>query len=504
MNKKNIFFTFLISCIILPLQGIGQTNKEKESTPIAFQLEDIIKLAKDKSPDAKIAKHRFLINYWNYRSFKAQFLPYLEANATLPAYQNIITNVIQEDGSLASRSINTFVNQAGLSLKQRIGFTNGVLGINTNLQRTENLNFTKNGKVQFISKPIYLSYNQNILGYNTLRWAKKIEPLKYEESRRKYLEEMEEVNARAVSLFFQHLQDQISIEIAEKNIRNYDTLYKIAKGRYKLGKIAENELLELELNLMNARLNKEQAYISYGNSLFQLKSFLRIKDDKNIVLIAPTPKPEEIIEIPLAKALIESKANSSTTLTYQKEMLEAESNLARNRYSRYNINLNATYGLTAEGLDIANSYKNFEENQNITLQLNIPILNWGEYKGKIKMAQSNLDLVKTSVDQKEVDYEQSIYLAVQEFNIQKNQLAIAAKSDTIAQLRYDITKKRYLIGKVNDVNDLNRAQVDSDQSRKTYYESLYTYWKNYYRIRKITLYDFEQDRQIYVNLNDLY
>ncbi len=32
-----------------------------------------------------------------------------------------------------------------------------------------------------------------------------------------------------------------------------DTLYKISTGRFNVGKIAENELLQVELHLMNAR-----------------------------------------------------------------------------------------------------------------------------------------------------------------------------------------------------------------------------------------------------------
>ena len=53
-------------------------------------------------------------------------------------------------------------------------------------------------------------------------------------------------------------------------------------------------------------------------------------------------------------------------------------------------------------------------------------------------------------------------LDVDQFNLQKNQVEIAAKSDTVAQKRYEVTKQRFLIGKIA-VLDLNDA--DSEKTR---------------------------------------
>ena len=75
--------------------------------------------------------------------------------------------------------------------------------------------------------------------------------------------------------------------IAGYNQANYDTLYKIAKGRYNLGNIAENELLQLELQYLRANSEVQDAQLTLDNELFRFKSFLRIKDDINIELVIP-------------------------------------------------------------------------------------------------------------------------------------------------------------------------------------------------------------------------
>jgi outer membrane protein TolC len=135
--------------------------------------------------------------------------------------------------------------------------------------------------------------------------------------------------------------------------------------------------------------------------------------------------------------------------------------------------------------------------------LNIPILDWGKRKGQMKMAESNEELVKTSVEQEQTDFAQSIKLKVGEFNVQKNQVMIAAKSDTIARKSYEVSKNRYLIGKIG-VTDLNIAQTDQDEAQLTYINAMRAYWRNYYVLRQATLYDFMKKQDLNVNYEDIY
>ena len=295
---------------------------------------------------------------------------------------------------------------------------------------------------------------------------------------------------------------QIEKKIAIKNRSNYDTLHHIALGRFNLGKIAENELLQLELNLLRAKSSVETAELNLENSMFMFKSFLRIKDDENINLIPPTNTLH--FEIRVQKAIDEAKKNSSTGLDFEKRLLQAASNMNYAQLNnRFDAELYAVYGLTKSGPSFEDVYKTPLDQQQLTLGISIPIMDWGLAKGKIKMAESNQELVITSVEQERIDFEQSIFLNVMQFNMQKNQLFIAAKSDTVAQKRYEITQQRYLIGKVNDVLELNNAQIDSDRSQKEYSRTLQSYWINYFELRKLTLYDFEKDRIILFDINEI-
>jgi outer membrane protein TolC len=118
------------------------------------------------------------------------------------------------------------------------------------------------------------------------------------------------------------------------------------------------------------------------------------------------------------------------------------------------------------------------------------------------MAQSSEEVVKTTVEQARTDFTQSIYLNVMQFNLQDDQLYIAAKSDTIAQKRYDLTKQRFLIGKV-DVLDLNVALSEKDAAKINYISALRRYWSDFYTLRRITLYDFISDKPLEADFDEL-
>jgi outer membrane protein TolC len=197
------------------------------------------------------------------------------------------------------------------------------------------------------------------------------------------------------------------------------------------------------------------------------------------------------------EAIQSAKTNTSSGINFERQLLEAESQVNQARMDgRFEADLYASFGLTQTADKLDQAYINPLDEERVSLGLVVPILDWGQAKGRIRMAESNLDLVKTSIEQARIDFEQNIFLKVMHFNMQKNQMRIAAKADTVAQKRFDVTQKRYMIGKVNDVLELNNAQIDNDNAKKGYYNSLKTYWSSFYEMRKLTLFDFVENRKL--------
>jgi hypothetical protein len=56
---------------------------------------------------------------------------------------------------------------------------------------------------------------------------------------------------------------------------------------------------------------------------------------------------------------------------------------------------------------------------------------------------------------------------------------------------------------VNDVLELNNAQIDNDTAKKGYFSALRNYWVNYYQLRKMTLYDFQNNQLLIFDIRDI-
>ncbi len=435
----------------------------------------------------------------NIRNYRASYLPSLVLFGTMPNYNRSIKTISTVEGDVFSPQ-QSQQYYAGMSLNQKIGVTGGTLSLNSDLTRLDNITDTAT-YINYNSNILNITYSQPIFKYNSYKWERKTEPIKYDEAKKKYLEDMEQVALNATNLFFNLLTAQINEKIALINEANYDTLYKIAQGRFNLGRIAENELLQLELQYLNARSAVKETQLATDNQLFQFKSFLRIKDDLQIRLIEPSII--EPFEVNPGKAIEEARANSSQALDFNLRLIVAESNVDQAKLDgRFDADLFAVYGLTNNTQNLNEINKNPLDNQQLRLGIQFPILDWGVARGKIKIAESNQEIEKLSVEQGLIDFNQQIFLKVARFNMQYDQVMISAKSDTVAQKGYEVTKARYLIGKIS-ITDLNIAQVASDDSRRNYIDALWTYWRNYYDLRRMTLFDFKNNTPILVDYSKL-
>ena len=480
--KKRIFQKLIIGIfIVFPQSGYAQSRS------LQLSLTDVLQLAKEQSLMGIMAKHRFRGSYWEFRTHRAKFLPGLDLAATIPDLTRAIEKNIQDDGSddFVERSQASY--SASASLRQNISLTGGSIFMTSSLERSEQLG---QDKLNYLSTPVSIGFMQPIKAHNSFRWEKKIEPLKFEAAQKNYIESLENVNQRAVNYFFDLALAQVNLHIANLNYSNTDTLYKIAQGRYNIGTIAENELLEMELAFLNAGTALNEAGIQLEINKFQLRSFLGYNENVDIELIIPVEIPDMTVDVSLA--LAEARKNSPTVIDLQRELLEADQSVAQARAEKgLTASLFASYGLTQRAPELRSAYQNTQDQERLRIGLEVPIVDWSLGKGRYRMAQSNQEVVKTNVQQAEIDFKQEVMLEVMQFNLQDDQLRIATKADTIAQLRYNVTKERFYIGKI-DVLELNIAQREKDDATRNYLSALNNYWSYFYNIRRLTLYDFHR------------
>ncbi|MCK4346287.1 MAG: TolC family protein [Bacteroidales bacterium] len=494
MNKGIliIFTTCLIFSIHIR-QDFSQTLKR-------LTLQEVLELAQDQSPDAILAKHRFRGSYWQFRTYKAKYRPSLTLTGTTPDYSRMFQiEYVQGEYKYIEKNSSSFL--LDFALTQNIGFTGGSIFLSSDLARKDE--FDPNRTIEYVSTPLSIGYRQSITAYNPLKWEKKIEPIRYEEAKKNYIDAAEVVNIKGVGLFFNLALAQLNMEMTGINYSNADTLFRIAQGRYNIGTIAEDALLQMELALLNAGTALNQAGIDLQATEFQLRSFLGFNENVKLELIIPSEIPE--LEVDITKAIEMARNNNPELLSLERQLLEAAEAVAEAKSEKgLNVNLFATFGLTQQAEDrLPGAYESpFNQQQRVRLGMELPIIDWGLGRGRYKMAQSQEEVIRTQVRQSQIDFEQNIFLNVNQFNLQDDQLLIAAKADTIAQKRYDVTKQRFLIGKI-DVLDLNIADSEKDVAKRGHIAALRNYWTAYYNVRRLTLFDFEREQPLEADFEKL-
>ena len=293
-----------------------------------------------------------------------------------------------------------------------------------------------------------------------------------------------------MNYFFNLAVAQVNLHIAKQNYSNNDTLFKIAQGRYNIGTIAENELLQMELAFLNAGADMNETRIQLEINKFRLRSFLGYNEGTDLELIIPDSIPD--LEVSVSLALEQAHINSPTIIEMERQLLESDQSVAEARAERgLTADLFASYGLTQQANNFSNVYQNNRDQERLRIGVEMPIVDWGMGKGRYRMAQSNQEVVRINVKQALIDFDQEVMLQVMQFNLQDDQLRIAFKADIVAQKRYNVTKERFYIGKI-DVLELNIALGEKDAATRNYLNAMKNYWSYYYNIRQLTLFDFQK------------
>ena len=480
MNK--FFIVLLFFCVNLSVTG--QT---------VFSIEEIINRSQSQSPDFKVAETRRENRYWQYRNFRSNYNPQVRAisNNAGALYNNSFSPILQPDGSIQYLQINQLNPGINFALEQPIQWTGGIISINTTYNYYNNI---VDNTTQWNGSVLNIRVNQPLFSYNQYKWDKLIQPIRYEESKRDYAESMEAIARDAVSNFFSVLQAQVDLEIAQYNVANNDTIYKIEQGRYNIGTTSKDKLLQVELQLLRSKQDVAQGRLNLQTSSLQLRTYTGINITESIELALPEEIP--IIVINEQDAIRYARETRSAFVAFERRKTEAAAAVAQAKSMRYEVDVSGGFGLNNVGNNVGELYQDPAKQQFVNLTFSIPLIDWGRRRSMMQSAYANKRLNDYLIAQDEVIFEQTILTQVRQFEMLRFQIEITKKSDEVAFERYNVAQNRYLIGKI-DITNLNIALKEKDDAKRSYLEALKAFWIAYYELRRLTLYDFAAQKYLY-------
>lgn len=458
----------------------------------ALTLEQAVEMAQNQGHRARAATATLDAARARDRSFGARLLPQLSFDL-LPDYRREIQPVVQPDGSVLFTAVQSTRTQAGLSIGQELPFTGGRLSVGSALQRYEVTGGAQQ-RLSWSSTPVTVTLDQPLLRSNSTRWNVREQHIRVDAAERQYLEAREGIALQASNAFFDLYVTMQALENATTNAATNDTLFTLNRGRYEVGKIGENDLLQSELALLRSRSLAENARLDYERALAAFRLVLAIPPTApvDVTVSADIPGFEPDTLLAVTQALRNRSEFSDLTL----QEVQSKRRLSEARLNTglgANVTASVGFNQTAPTANLA--YQNLLQAQRFAVGVSVPLVQWGARSGDVQAARSDQQRVEAMSRITREQIAQEAHFAALQLSQARRNVALSAKADTVAQKRFEVAYNRYVIGRIG-MDNLYLAQSEKDQAFNQYLQALRSYWAAYYRLRQVTLYDFERGEPI--------
>ena len=426
-------------------------------------------------------------------AFGARQLPQLALSGTAPQFQKTITPVIQPDGSTAFVPVQQTVSDARATISQAIPFTGGNVSVTSMLQRYEQ-NQGATQTLRWTSNPVIVQLQQPVLRPNTQRWENRLQEVEITAAERRYLEEREGVALQASNAFFDLYVARRSLANAEYTAAVNDTLYRLNVGRLQVGKIGENDLLQSELALLQARARLDAAKLDYDRARAAFRLVVNVPAADSIDAVVSEEIP--LVEPDTAVAVQQALRNRARVSELEAQALSARRDISRARFQNGpGAIVTASVGFNQTATDMNLAYQDLLQSQRFSVGVEIPVFQWGAHRNGIQAARAEEKRAQANIAVAREQLVQEAHFAALQLSQARRSVMIAAKADTVATKRFEVAYNRYVIGRIG-VDNLYIAQNEKDGAVQQYLQALKSYWGAYYRLRQVTLYDFERGKAI--------
>ena len=286
--------------------------------------------------------------------------------------------------------------------------------------------------------------------------------------------------AEVESKYFKVLENQVLLEISNKDLLSSQTNVEIAQIRFDAGTLSKAEYLQLQSELAGKEVSLIQIENLYQISLLELANFLQIE------------KVNELAEIPIETHQPTLDKLSNKSLSELDEMIETIIEIGTNnnpslRMSEISVNTNKKSLLLAGGnflpsvnLQYSNNWSKYDfqddynESGQLGINLSVPIFPLVDNGLGVAKANHNLKQSKYALE----TVSDGIKLSLQSSLINLVAAAKTVKSSKLAmeysQETYGQMKERFTHGVIT-ANDLLSAEVMSTSAQNQYTSSFYNF-----------------------------
>jgi len=380
------------------------------------------------------------------------------------------------------------------TISQPIKWTDGTIALINQLSWRDSYSEFNNSKSKTFSNDLYLNYRQPLFTYNRTKLDIRELELDLENAALSYAIQKLALEYQVTQSFFNVYQKKSSVDVAIDEYNNRNQSYQIIKNKVEAGLAAREELYQAELDMTSSKSNVQNNQTDLENFHDSFKQLIGLSIYDDITVTADiSHRP---VEVDLPKAL-------ETALKYRMELQQRKIDIENSQYSlikasatnEFRGDINISYGIIGTDEEFEQIYDVPTKNERLSLELNIPLFDWGEKKSRVKAFEASIKSSELSLEDQKNDIIIEVRRAYRNLKNLVNQIEIANQNVRNAQLTYDINLERYKNGDITSM-DLNLFQNQLSKAKMDKISSLINYKLELLNMKVLSLYDFEKDKRV--------
>jgi hypothetical protein len=454
-----------------------------------ISIEEILETMIYKTDEYNTIQKNSIIQNEEYNIINNNFLPKISLELNVPNYDHSINVITQPNGD------NIFIDrqQANSSMvfdiSQPIFFSGGYFNIKSSLNRVD---LISRKQVEYSSNWFNIGFVQPINGYNQFKWMKKINESNYNFNKAEQIRKIENLRIELIERYFEVLILQLKTELTTKNIELKEEKIKNSTALFENGRILEAELFQEKISLNQLKITLEQQKNQYEIEINKFKNILNISNS-DLVLTKPQDIGFHYYNVSLLKEKIKKYG---IDIYLRSNFLQAESEYKKAKSERgVQINLQLAYGTNSVNNSLDGLFEIPSKREYANLNLKIPILNWNENKRKMIIAKEKMEIIENNIKISSEELDVKVFETINYMKSLENQNDIFLQNIELLQKNIDVVKNLYKYNRIT-LSEFDYQLFNEETIRVDYLNNLKALWLNRYQLRKLTLYDFYENKEL--------
>jgi outer membrane protein TolC len=492
IRKSGFMILIIIVSIVLnaEVHHLNLKQSLERAMDQSFRMRNLREDLKQAKFQLKAATHMFRTN--------------VDMNITFPGYTETIQQFQDSLGTYYTH-LKQSIYESNLTISQPLP-TDGNIYIRAGIYTLQD--FHKSRSDAKLSTRIGLNQPlEAFFTYNSLQASLKEAKLAYERQQKQLDRAKLDMEYRITSSFFQLVKSRESKKIAKQALKNQEEAYNLARNKFKAGVIPEVQALQMEVDFGETQNSYETARARERQVANDFKQLLDIELSDSVALNYNLDY--EMVYVDKNKAV---QLGLQNRLEIQEQKINKQ--LARLDIKRRKVNGQITGNLSAyydfQGVETAvlhpaysqlfqGAYHNLADrpgNRGISLNLSIPIWDWGVNEARVEAARSRLRQSEYALRNEKVNVKKDVIATVDQLKTSLSNLKLLEKNVKVAEKSYNISKKRFANGDISS----QELALERDRLNRTYIshlEAFINYKLSLADLKRKTFYDFKNSQPLF-------